>query len=351
MKAKVSIIVPVYNMEQYLPRCMESLLRQTMKELQIILVDDGSTDQSAALCDRYAAQDERVLSVHQKNQGPGMARNTGLTYAKGEFIGFVDSDDYVLPEMFERLYEKAAELGADMALSGMRQVGGNLFEGNGEKEICCFQKQEIFWGSTSWKQLLLGTVGSLPHEEQDSSYNFSVCKNIYSRKIIKENNILFESEKKEYLEEDIFFALDFIPYIKLAVGVPGAFYCYVRKESSRSRSYQGDPFKRAKKLALEICKRLKQIMPEAEFQIYTDRMFQARARVAIVEKIRYARECGIEKRVLYGTLKEVCRDEELSGTLRRYPWYKLPVKQALFACAMRYRMVRALYLLTWLKER
>lgn len=348
MKVKVSVIVPVYNTEQYLPRCIDSLLGQTLNELQIILVDDGSVDHSATLCDRYALQDERVQVIHQENQGSGMARNAGLAHARGEFIGFVDSDDYVLPEMFEKLYEKASQLEADMALSGLRQVDGNLFESKGEKEISCFKKQEIFFGSTGWKQLLLGTVGSLPHEEQDSNYNFSVCKNIYSRRIIEEKGIRFESEREL---EDVIFSLDFIPHVRLAVGVPGAFYCYCRNKSSLSRTYQKEQFKQTKKTALEICRRLEKVIPETEFRIYTDRMLQARARVAIVHEIRYAREHGVEKKVLYATLKGICRDEELSRLLRRYPWYKLPVKQAAFACAMRYQMVRGLCLLTWLKER
>lgn len=348
MQIKVSAIVPVYNTEQYLVRCVDSLLRQTMKEMQIILVDDGSVDRSAALCDEYAARDERVLAIHQKNQGPAMARNAGLVQAKGEFVGFVDSDDYVLPEMFERLYEKAADLGADMALSGLRQVGGNLFASNEDVEICCFKKQEIFSGDTGRKKLLLGTVGSLPHEKQDSRYNFSVCKNIYKRKVIEEKGIRFEPERNL---EDVLFALNFIPCIKLAVGVPGAFYCYCRNRASLSKAYQKGQFRQTREKAAEICRRLEKIVPEAEFRIYTDRMLQARARVAIVQEIQYAIERGERKKELYRKLKEICRDEELSGLLLRYPWHKLPVKQAIFACAMRYQMVRVLCLLTCLKQK
>ena len=96
MKPKVSIIVPVYNVEKYLDRCMESLLNQTLKDIEIILVDDGSPDNCPQICDEYAKKDSRVKVVHKVNAGLGYARNSGLDVASGEYVAFVDSDDYVL---------------------------------------------------------------------------------------------------------------------------------------------------------------------------------------------------------------------------------------------------------------
>ena len=107
---KVSVIVPVYQVECYLERAVDSLLEQTLEELEILLIDDGSTDASPALCDRYARDwPGKVRVVHQENQGLGMARNAGLDLARGEYIAFVDSDDRVDREMYQALYEKAQE--------------------------------------------------------------------------------------------------------------------------------------------------------------------------------------------------------------------------------------------------
>lgn len=92
---KVSIILPIYNVEKYLDRCMESLLNQTLEDIEIIMVDDGSPDNCPQMCDEYAKKDNRVKVVHKKNAGLGFARNSGLDVAKGEYIAFVDSDDYV----------------------------------------------------------------------------------------------------------------------------------------------------------------------------------------------------------------------------------------------------------------
>lgn len=104
---KVSIIVPVYNVEQYLPKCIESLVSQTLQEIEIILVDDGSTDKSVEICDIYALQDSRIKVIHKQNGGLSDARNIGIEVAKGDYIAFLDSDDWVETSMYEYLYELA----------------------------------------------------------------------------------------------------------------------------------------------------------------------------------------------------------------------------------------------------
>ncbi len=101
---KVSIIVPIFNIESYLPRCIDSLITQTLKDIEIILVGDGSTDSCGSICDEYADRDDRILVIHKENGGLSDARNAGIDVAQGDFIGFVDGDDAVMPEMFEALY-------------------------------------------------------------------------------------------------------------------------------------------------------------------------------------------------------------------------------------------------------
>jgi len=102
-KGKISIIVPVYNMEKYLCRCVDSILAQTYQDIQVILVDDGSKDRSSEICDSYGAKDPRITVIHQENGGLSSARNAGIDAARGEYLGFVDSDDYIAPQMYEKL--------------------------------------------------------------------------------------------------------------------------------------------------------------------------------------------------------------------------------------------------------
>nr|MBQ8252273.1 glycosyltransferase family 2 protein [Lachnospiraceae bacterium] len=116
---KVSIVIPVYNMEKLLDRCMESVLSQTMKDIEILLVDDGSSDGSPALCDRYATLDGRVRVIHKENGGLTSAWKRGSAEATGEYIGYVDSDDFIAEDMYERMYERAAATGADIVCCGL----------------------------------------------------------------------------------------------------------------------------------------------------------------------------------------------------------------------------------------
>lgn len=109
MNYKVSIIVPVYNTEKYLKKCVESLIQQTLSDIQIILVDDGSKDASGRICDDFAAGDERIQVIHKVNGGVSSARNAGLEIAQGEYVGFVDADDWVEPEAMSELYRACNE--------------------------------------------------------------------------------------------------------------------------------------------------------------------------------------------------------------------------------------------------
>lgn len=120
---EVSIIVPVYRVEPYLRKCVDSILTQTLTDLELILIDDGSPDNCGAICDEYARQDARVLVIHQQNAGVSAARNAGLDAARGDYIGFVDSDDWIEPEMYATMLRTAKESGADVVVCGVRFCG------------------------------------------------------------------------------------------------------------------------------------------------------------------------------------------------------------------------------------
>lgn len=124
-KDKVSIIVPVYNVRFYLSRCIDSILNQTYHNLEIIIVDDGSTDGSTAICDEYKEKDARINVIHKINGGLSSARNAGLDIATGEYILFVDSDDFIENEMVEKLYDALLSSGADMCVCNIRMVGAD----------------------------------------------------------------------------------------------------------------------------------------------------------------------------------------------------------------------------------
>ena len=118
----ISIIVPIYKVEKYLPRCVDSILFQSYRDIDLILVDDGSPDNCGAICDAYAERDGRITVVHQRNSGVSAARNAGLAHAKGNWIGFVDPDDFVAPEMYEDMMNAVNVTGAELGICGYHYV-------------------------------------------------------------------------------------------------------------------------------------------------------------------------------------------------------------------------------------
>ncbi|MBM7710553.1 glycosyltransferase family 2 protein [Enterococcus xiangfangensis] len=119
---EISIIVPVYNVEKYLKKCVDSILAQTFTDFELILVDDGSPDNSGAICDQYAEQDSRVKVIHKENGGLSDARNAGIEVAKGKYLGFIDSDDYIAEDMYELLYNNIIREKADLSICGIYDV-------------------------------------------------------------------------------------------------------------------------------------------------------------------------------------------------------------------------------------
>lgn len=127
---KISIIVPVYNTEEYIHRCIDSILAQTFVDFELILVDDGSPDRCGEICDEYALIDSRIKVIHKKNGGLSDARNFGLEVAEGDYIGFVDSDDWIEVDMYNILYQNAIQFDADISICKIRKTAGFITEDN-----------------------------------------------------------------------------------------------------------------------------------------------------------------------------------------------------------------------------
>jgi glycosyltransferase involved in cell wall biosynthesis len=121
LKDKISVIVPVYNVENFIRKCIDSILNQTFTNLEIILVNDGSTDNSGKICEEYAKKDKRIIVIQQKNRGQSAARNAGLDIATGDYIGFVDSDDYIASNMYEILYNSLIENNCDLSIGRLQR--------------------------------------------------------------------------------------------------------------------------------------------------------------------------------------------------------------------------------------
>lgn len=347
---KVSIVVPVYNTEKYLKECIDSLTAQTLKDIEIIIVDDGSKEGCANLCDELKNSDNRIKVIHKENEGLGLTRNAGILAASGEYVGFVDSDDYVDSVMFESLYNAAAKNGADIAVSGISFVGGNTFSKSGDYLQKNYFKSDTIFEDDGIKTLLLGVVGALPNEPDDSRYGVSTCKNIFRRSLLMDKNIKFYSERK-IISEDTLFMVDFIKCAKKAVGINGAFYRYRRNDESLSKSYKVDRFEKTVTFLNELEAHIKDVLNVDEYGLYFDRLVQGYGRIICSQEVMYAKDTNAPYKELKKRLKAICTNKLLVDTLKKYPWYKLPKKQAAFAFAMKYRLYFLQKLLVLLRAR
>ena len=216
---KVSVVVPVYNAEQYLIRCMDSLFSQTLKEIEFILVDDGSTDRSSMMCDEYEKTDERVKVIHLSNGGPARARNYGMKLAKGEYIGFVDSDDYIETNMFEKLYGAVKQEDSDIAMCGYLISDGS-----------CVRKIELkykekYEGNIIIKNELLRRYYTGENQGLSSLWN----------KLFKKSFVEYEQlriDEKLHRAEDAWFVFDSLKKAESFVFVPDSLYYYVQNTNS-----------------------------------------------------------------------------------------------------------------------
>ena len=347
---RLSIIIPAYNAEPYLGELVACLSRQMVEGVEVIIVDDGSKENCAMLCDEISKTDSRIKVIHKENGGLGFARNSGVEAATGEYIGFVDSDDYIEREMYETLYNAAKENNADLCLSGICFVGGNMFSQSGADTRKVYFEEETVFKKEDMKKLLLGVVGALPSEPDDSRYGVSVCKNIFKISVIREKGIRFLSER-EILSEDTLFMVDYIKSAESAVGVPGAYYCYCRNEDSLSKAYKKDRFEKSIVFLDELEKRIADTVKKDEYEIYLDRLTQGFGRILCSQEIMHARDKKIKFSYLKKRLKEICTEDKIQNVLKSYPWYRLPVKQAAFAFTMKYKLFLLQRLMVILRDR
>ncbi len=210
---KVSIIIPVYNVEKYLEKCLISLINQTLKEIEIICVNDGSTDNSRAILEQFQLKDKRIKILNQENLGVSQARNNGINIAQGEYIGFVDSDDYVDNDYFEKLYNSAKKFNAEVAAGDLRKEKNNKIY----KKRFNYKKEELF----------IKPADKIKNA-YIPKYNYT-CNKIYKRDSLLNLNLPFENGR---YYEDILWSVKAIYYLKGFVTVPNTYYFYNRNNEN-----------------------------------------------------------------------------------------------------------------------
>jgi len=225
MKPLISIIIPVFNILEYLPRCVHSVTAQTYENLEILLVDDGSTDGTGELCDELAGEDERIRVLHKENGGSSSARNLGIYNAKGEYLGFVDSDDYVDPDMYERLYDGIVSFGVRVAQVGRDEIDQ---QGNLLPNICEPPKEAEYIASKDFLRELLLHRGDC-----------SFCTKLFHRDLFYGRS--FPVGK---LNEDFRLLVEMFEELEGIASLPGQTYHVFYRIGSNSRKADKENFSR-----------------------------------------------------------------------------------------------------------
>ena len=192
---KITVVVPIYNAEQFLEKCLKSIVEQTYQNLEIILVNDGSTDKSKEICERFNESDERIILINKENGGVSSARNRGIEESTGKYIIFIDADDYIEKEMFETLAEDLFKNKVDISMCGFKTVdiNGNIL---GESS----PMENRYFDVKTFRRNLF----------DDRYYGDLVWNKLFKLEIIKEHNIRFREDI--HINENVLFMLDFSKY-------------------------------------------------------------------------------------------------------------------------------------------
>ena len=342
---KVSVIVPIYNARAYLEKCVNSIIAQTIRPLEIILVDDGSTDNSGALCDQFELKyhakgkenkDGVMLKViHKKNEGLTAAWKTGCLEAKGEFIGFVDADDYILPDMYEKLYQKSKQEDAQIACCGIRHVfeSGNHDEWNDEMQ---FPKES--YTAEEMKQLVYPVFINNGKFMGRGLQPNRVSK-LVQRDLVLRNMWLCDDEVS--VGEDYQFSLSmFLDAQKITI-IPGYFpYFYYMHKSSMTGVFVPEYLEKIKRMKHHLI-RVSDYYGKYDFTQQIQNDFLCLSVLHLKEAAVRNKKAGYQ--VARSYMKAICTDTEVSKAVREHTMNGLTLAETLFLFFMK----KKLYLLAY----
>lgn len=334
MIPKVSIIIPIWNVEKYLKRCLDSILNQTLEDIEVILVDDESPDNCPQMCDEYAKLDSRVKVIHKKNGGLGLARNSGIEVASGEFITFIDSDDFIELDMMERLYIECKNENLDIIYSEF-----NVDDYSGFRIV--LSPEKLYIGSEQIEELCLDMVGAEPTYISSVKFHCSACKGLYSLDLIRKHNLKFLSER-QYISEDLLFNLDLLKFAQKVKTVPWQLYHYCLNGISLTHVYRPDRWQKSLIMIDELDKRSVDFRNKEEFKYRLNRTCLFYARTAIIDNIS---QHNILLRSKLTAIREIINEKHVRNSLEKYPINKLPIQWQIFAYLLKWKQVIVLYIL------
>lgn len=331
----VSIIVPVYNVEPYLERCLRSVTGQTYANLQVILVDDGSTDLSGDICDRWEREDDRIEVIHGVNTGLATARNTGMERAEGDYLTFVDSDDYIEPRMVEVMLEASRERKVKVCCCGF------IKEEPDGASLCGVPPEKLSYsGHGEMLSFMKDVLGPLPEKTDRGFAGMYACGVLYEASLFEDQTHRFPNVS---MSEDLYFNLALYKRIDRVYIVPQCLYHYCVNETSLMQKYQEGRFERCKEIWRYLGHELQDEISEcSDMQSHIDRNYMDYLIGCMKVEIRFWRQKK-NRRCCLEEIRGIAKDEITQLVLGRYPVMRMALKQKLLFWAIKHRWVHMIY--------
>lgn len=310
----ISIIVPIYNVEFFLRKCLESICEQTYKDFEVLLVNDGSTDGSLDICNEYVSKDPRFFVHTITNSGQGIARNYGLKKAIGDYVTFIDSDDFLKSDYLSNLIDAVMGSNADLVIGGYQKI-------TNKGEI--FYKEE--YSSLITNNILnikMKMLGALPDKED--SIKGTVWNSLYKMSLIEKNNIVFLSER-EFFSEDTDFNLKYLDYCSSVQLISTSSYRYRLNLASTSTKYDPNKLNLINKYYLSMRERFSH---NDEAVLRLKKIYLANVRRLVLQEKNNIENCNLSSLNL--NIKKLLSNDVLNDVVSSYPICKLNGKKFMF---------------------
>ena len=339
----VTVVIPIYNTERYLERCVESVLNQTYRSLEILLVDDGSPDGCPRMCDAFAERDARVRVIHKQNEGLGMARNTGIDHATGDYICFFDSDDYVEPDTVAACVAAAVAHRADMVVFGHTDVTP---DGTPVRMRIPHPPKPLFVGAEITAELLPASLYTNQNPAKDWELALSSCNKLFSMAVIRRSGWRFVSER-EIIAEDYYSLTELHGHLDRVYILDRAFYHYTVNTASLSRSFRSDRFERIKGFSAAMIT----LADGMGLRASLEQPIRALAFGFTVSAMKQIVAAAVPLKQRYEALKQIVCDDTLRQWVCTADRAGVGMQKKLLYTAVKHQWARLCFLLVYLKNR